>query len=429
MEWIKVGNFLGQEKWNYFVLIGLTFLMPFYIRLLPYLIGLSVLTWILQKDLFSRTKGAIKNIYFVGIVIFYLVHLMGMLYTKDYKAGVFNLQIKLSLIIFPLIIFTSSAYLFNKKKLLINSFIYGNILASAICILLAVYHSILNGGDSFFNASAWPHTRDWPFIKLVLGGLSYFNYSELSAFLHVSYFSMYLLMSLYFVYNKLENCWNELKSKEKVSNIVIILFFLLMILLLQSRAAIIALSLIVLYEVVNHLLIPGRIIIKIIIASFFIILILGVINHFARFKSLKEGTTEISYTQLKRDNIRIQLWERSIKIIKNNPLFGVGTGDLKTSILEEYKNENLDITTVKFYNSHNEFLETTARLGILGVGTLLFILILPLLKANNYKDNKILIAFIIIIITNFIFESMLNRINGVLFFSFFYSLLNITEKK
>ena len=428
-KWTKIRNLVAQPKWNYYLLMLLVFAMPFYMRFLPYLIAASLLSWMLQKDIIQRVKKSFSSKYFTAFILFYGLHLIGLIYTKNINTGLFKLQVKLSLIIFPLIIFSSGDYLVKRRDNILQSFVYGNLVASIMCLVLAFYHSFHNGGDELFNTAVWPSAKDWSFVRQVLAGYSYFSYTWLSTFIHVSYFSTYILLGLFYIYSKLINHWAELVSLRRVLYIFIAVFFLLMILLLQSRAAIIALSGLILYEVLYQVLRPGRTGLKIVIAVIFIVLISGVIYNSGRFATLKNGAQEMSFNQLKKDNLRLLMWEKSMDIIKDNFLFGVGTGDVKDAILNAYDQKTKEATKGEFYNSHNEFLETTVRLGIIGGGVLLTILLMPFFNKSNYRDNRLLIAFLIIIILNFLFESMLDRLNGVSFFSFFYCLLILPRER
>ena len=75
---------------------------------------------------------------------------------------------------------------------------------------------------------------------------------------------------------------------------------------------------------------------------------------------------------------RTLAWTNSLKLIKEHPLLGVGTGNWK---VEELKYENLTSTNyIYLYKSHNDFIETTAETGI--VGGLLFLSIFLLIGYN-----------------------------------------------
>ena len=69
--------------------------------------------------------------------------------------------------------------------------------------------------------------------------------------------------------------------------------------------------------------------------------------------------------------LRTASWRRSLKLIKEEPLLGVGAGNWKISILK-YENQTAPDYTYYYYN-HNDFIQTTAETGI--IGGLLFLLL------------------------------------------------------
>ena len=57
-------------------------------------------------------------------------------------------------------------------------------------------------------------------------------------------------------------------------------------------------------------------------------------------------------------------WRRSVKLIREEPLLGVGTGNWKINVLK-YENQTAPDYVYYYYN-HNDFVQTTAETGILG---------------------------------------------------------------
>ncbi len=91
----------------------------------------------------------------------------------------------------------------------------------------------------------------------------------------------------------------------------------------------------------------------------------------AQVFNLKDRLT-LRLESIKQDvssGTRIVSWQRSVKLIKEEPLFGVGVGNWKINVLK-YENQTLPDYTYYYYN-HNDFLQTTAESGI--VGGLLFL--------------------------------------------------------
>jgi O-antigen ligase len=66
---------------------------------------------------------------------------------------------------------------------------------------------------------------------------------------------------------------------------------------------------------------------------------------------------------------RLEMYGNTLKLIKNHPLFGGGTGSLRNEYLALIENSNTLLTRVT--NPHNQFLMTTQELGVLGLFVLL----------------------------------------------------------
>ncbi|TXI68131.1 MAG: hypothetical protein E6Q46_01775 [Flavobacterium sp.] len=104
----------------------------------------------------------------------------------------------------------------------------------------------------------------------------------------------------------------------------------------------------------------------------------------------------------------------SYKILKEKGMkYNVFRGNGTT---EGYQNKNF----------HNQYVQIFAELGLIGFILLVLILFLNLKNAINNKDF-IHIAFAILMISLFLTESFLWRQRGVVFFTAFYCLFNITN--
>ncbi len=75
---------------------------------------------------------------------------------------------------------------------------------------------------------------------------------------------------------------------------------------------------------------------------------------------------------------RVETWKRSFKLIKENPILGVGTGNWKVDVLK-YETPTTG-AYIYMYKSHNDFIETFADTGIFG--GVLFMGIFLLIFAN-----------------------------------------------
>ena len=115
-------------------------------------------------------------------------------------------------------------------------------------------------------------------------------------------------------------------------------------------------------------------------------------------------------------------------MISENLLVGVGTGDAKDALMKEYTKRGMTGAIEHDLNAHNEFYQVFVAIGIIGFVLLLSNLYFPLIFAFK-NGNLVYLLFLIIIILNFLPESMLETQAGVMFFAFFNSLLCFNKSK
>ena len=78
---------------------------------------------------------------------------------------------------------------------------------------------------------------------------------------------------------------------------------------------------------------------------------------------------------------RIEYWKTSAQIIRNNLLFGVGTGDMNIAFEKQYELMNSPLKPEYRWRSHNQFFSITVGFGLLGIAWFLFALLYPRLKS------------------------------------------------
>ena len=142
-------------------------------------------------------------------------------------------------------------------------------------------------------------------------------------------------------------------------------------------------------------------------------------------QNLKESVHLMEGSELNQDSdIRLLLWKSGFEIFKENPWFGVGTGDISEELLKKYEKYGLDLANNHHYNVHNQYLDIAIKFGIIGLA--IFLSWMVYLFYISIKNKQFLLFyFTLILILNFFFENMLNLIAGVSFFAFFYSLLYV----
>jgi O-antigen ligase len=111
---------------------------------------------------------------------------------------------------------------------------------------------------------------------------------------------------------------------------------------------------------------------------------------------------------------RLVVWTISGQIIADHP-FGIGLGNLEGEMKQRLIQLKQDELVEKNYNPHNQFLQMAAEIGIVGLIFFVCILFLIVRFALQRKD-ELLIFLVFSLILNCLFESMLQRQSGIVFY-------------
>lgn len=119
---------------------------------------------------------------------------------------------------------------------------------------------------------------------------------------------------------------------------------------------------------------------------------------------------------------RIEYIKASLNIIKDNLIFGVGTGDLPDAFKNYYEETNSNLLPQYRLRSHNQYLSITVGLGIVGLLWFLFTLFYPVIF-DKKSHNPIYIIFLLIMLLSMLTEDTIESQAGVTLFAFFNSFL------
>ena len=388
------------HKINLYSLYALAFALPFYKKATPILIIVFLVTSLINGNYRFKNKG--KNI--LLFTVLYVAYLIGLLYSENLKYGLSDMETKLSIFIFPIAFFISKI---DFKAILDNVlkwFVIGLTISCIICLGEGIYQFVISGNESELF------------------------YSKLSIFHHASYYSMYVnlgLIIVYYQYFKKES----LIKLDGVKMVLLSVFLSIVILLLSSKMGIISMLItqlaVVIYWVVKY---------KSYFKSLLVILVFiaGIAITYSSSYTFKVRMDEF-ITTLKSDEaskksttgVRIYAWQTAIDLIKEKPLIGYGTGDVKNVLIDEYIKKDLTVLAKKELNPHNQFLQTAIALGCIGFLILILIFVLPLI--HSIKRQFYIYAFFIgLFLLNNLTESMLETQSGVIFYGFFNALFFVS---
>lgn len=379
----------------------IAFLLPFK-QIVSICIGLLLLNWILEGDFKNKFSNLNHRNLFVLFIGFYLVHVLGLCWTENQPAGWFDLEVKLSLFIFPFI-FATRPFAKEQMDKIFVSFLTGCALASLIILARACWIYLFRHENKFF-------------------------YEEFSWFMHPSYFSMYLNFCLLFVLIS----FSRGADRPRKAWLLLVPLFLLVIVLLSSKLGLITLVLLILswliWVVIRHRWYK----IGLFSVSVLVLGIAGVLKFSPDISSrIKNAVHAVSTKPADKSDaestaVRMFVWGAAADVIHAHPWIGVGTGDAKDALMEKYKEEDITGALKNHLNAHNAYLQVFVALGLLGFMLLAAMQILPCVVA--LREKKImLLSFILLAVLNFLPEAMLETQAGVMYYGFFNSLLLFSD--
>ncbi len=388
---------------HFYSLLLFSFLMPIYPRFATPFIAIAMLNWLVSgrfKDKLNRLWNPLAIIY----SSVYFIHLIGLFYTTNLLEGLRDIETKLTLFLFPLLLFSVrfQDYFIEKRKLL-KAFIGGCFVASLYCLICSTYVYFTTGENTF-------------------------AYVDLSAFLHShpGYQAMYMAFAL------LSLIHYQLFSDEepmfgKKMNFTLGCFFLIMVFLFTSRTVVLG---IILLLIITTLFISYKkfgVLKAMGITGISSLMLLGIMWMVPASQMRMKVTIDSfqSESNVKANpNVRIDIWNSALEAIRTNPIIGTGTGDPQDHLMRFYMKNDITKAIASNYNAHNQFLQTTLTLGAIGLILLLLNFVIPIILGFRQSDYLMLMFLFLFIIFS-LTESSLEKQQGVLYYAFFNSLLSL----
>jgi O-antigen ligase len=113
--------------------------------------------------------------------------------------------------------------------------------------------------------------------------------------------------------------------------------------------------------------------------------------------------------------VRLVMWTAAYKAFTNYPL-GVGTGNTEEVLTTQLTNMNQKELAKQQLNPHNQYLQTGLEIGLIGLVAILAPFLFALQYFNRSK-NWLLLLVVGSLLFNMLFESMLQRRSGIVFYT------------
>jgi O-antigen ligase len=325
----------------------------------------------------------------------FLIQLLSLFHGGVASAVEFNLTVKLPFLILPLV-FTKNLFTPTVIKKIQHLFIVGCMAACLVSFRFIFFRECVD--------------TDW---------LNYMHYEDFLV-LHRPYFGMYLLIAILFLLG-------QLKQIFQILPFLLILFFVLFLFLIQAKMSLLILMPLLFIEGwhAKNLLLK-RIAITFAIVVFSFLLMVLVRFYIANNQQVNALTGKARLFVLSI-NTRLIHFDCGKEIVQAHPFFGAGAGNVARLLDDCYQTRSSYFSQFKGrFNTHNEFLEETARHGLIGLSVYLICYFCYFKRAIQSGDQVYLQILLIVVLAS-LTESVCSRSQGVMlvsFFNFLYFLKN-----
>ena len=403
---------LDLEKIYQFLIIGLAFLLPITVAGANAIIIIICLLWLFSGNYAAKLSQIFSSKIMVASVIFYLIHVIGMLWTEDYEWGFHILHKMWYFVLFFPILFN----LVNQKN--IKFYITAFLLAISITEVLSylVWFELIS---PFKNATIANPT---PFM-------SHISYNPILAF------SIYLVLNqlifrrdlskfdvLLYSFFAITMTINMFITGGRAGQVMFFVFIVILIFQFFNKQFIKAL-------ILSSIFIPAIFITAYSTSTIFHDRAEGAINSFVNIESwlnfqseYKGGDQRSNYNSVGE---RIVFAMNSWKVFKQSPFIGVGTGDFPNEYMRINQIYTPNLKTA--VNPHNMYALISVQLGLLGLLSMLSIFYFQI-KASFQEKNILYrnlglalpLSFLVIMLSDSYILGHYTTLMFVFFSSFLY---------
>ncbi len=450
------------QKAEFLIMMLLAFAMPFSWLAAQYceaaLLICAVLKFVFdQKCKINEQQLKFKWAYII-FALTWLIYLVGMIHTDNQSVGWVQVSKKLGFLIFPMIFLFSDMSYINKRRLkaIGNALVLGCILFFLMNFLYALYDVVFNGNTvtRFFDQEL----MKWYYV-------------------HHSYLSMYASLGLMFCFMGI---FEDGGRKTKIVSLIAYIMLVVFIILVRSRAGLIWLVLTFVLQWIWLTFIMKKKKTGLITGIVFLFGVAGAVIAFPQSVERITDTVKNITSEHSSDHRLVQ-FKGYKSALKDNWLFGVGTGDrtdetmasyyrykaeitekitpemaaiiddvidnqwyepdesMRRNMMNEAVKHGVDPEVVSTYlveyqfiryaidretNAHNMFFEVVLSVGVIGLILLLAYFVVPLvLWMKKKRFDMLYCSFLLMTGFNALFESVFEVQLGIIFFCFFNSLL------
>jgi len=389
------------------VLSFATYLFAFSFALTPFFSSISLLFFTISSLFIIKIKrlNKLERVFTFCYSSLFILYAFGMLWTNFIPRATELLIRILPILVLPLLIAYGEIYKkinYDKFK---EVFILGVLISCVISLTYGIYR----------------YTIDQNFDHLL-----YFDFGSLMH-LHPSYYSLYIITALVFLYRTKINLALSYK-------IIIYLILAICIFLLQSKISILIFFLLLVIATLSSIKKKRYKISALFFLTLLVLAVTGLNYGENRLNELFKKRDSKDIGSFKEDGVsqRIWLWNTALDHIKDRPFFGYGLGSRekifkwkveKSILMNDYSPAySQAIKSISKFNLHNNYLQILYELGIVGLAFFLFMCIRIIILGFLQKKWTFLSIYGVFLLFLFV-EVALNRQMGIYFYAFILPML------
>lgn len=369
------------------------------------LLGVLIITAHVKKQVSWKfnTSGIL-------LISLYVIYLIGIFFAHELSNGLKYAEYKLALLVLPLLLSIKP-----KFEVKLQWPVMGLIIGTLVVIGIGIVSSC-----NCYDKHAWL--------------LHCFSSSYISPVHHPSYFSGFLLFATAAAWIGYSKSWKGFSIYTVVGYSIITFFFYFLCL---SLAGMLFLGMVLTGLVVYYIYKKWGKWIALSITVLGPVLLFLVLSKLPGIKDdvavTKKGLSEylsspqeflnkrVADEAIPGNQKRLVMWTVTTELILEHP-FGVGTGNVDEYLHAKLAAYGFNQLVADDLNPHNQYLQTTLEIGVLGLFVLLALISSCIYIAIKYR-YFLLLLLISGLAFNMLFESMLQRQSGVVFYSFWIPLL------
>ena len=384
----KINDFSVEKAVPYVAFFcGLFVLLPFKVKPITVIVFFLLGLFSVFKYRISA-KIEMKTVFIFSI--FFIVYALSLFFSENIQKGITILVRIIPILIIPL----GYSFLTFETRVKFNQVFRKTfiIAASIYSILIFIY---------LFQLGYFSQKHDLYYCY------SYITFEFWGMNEHPIYISIFFSVALFFILME--------GFKNKIFNFILFLVLISGLLILARKGVVV--SFCILSGILLFLKRDKKQIAKLVFVFMSLMLIsLSITEIRNRFLEIFD-TSSIVNNKETSSGIRYILWNTSAKVIQKSDYLGYGIGDAQAVLSTQLAADGYAVLSEENYNAHNQFLQIGLATGIVGICLYLFSL-LYFIRIFIKRKNAEGVVFLLFFIFVFLFESVLERQNGIIIYSF-----------